>query len=123
MVTIPRLWRAIRRGVALASLVALLSGCGGLLPTATPGPTELDPPGGTEVEVAVDNRSDQSTMTVSQGAEPGQASLTVGPCEASNFIYPMEGPFTVGFGAAEQFSDQPMPELVTSDRLNIIDGG
>jgi hypothetical protein len=47
----------------------------------------------------------------------------VGPCEASNFIYPMEGPFTVGFGMAADFVDRPMPELVASDRLEIIDGG
>ena len=49
--------------------------------------------------------------------------MIVGPCEASNFIYPMEEPFTVGFGKAEDFSDRPMPELVASDRLDKIDGG
>lgn len=72
----------------------------------------------------MDNRSNESlTMTLSQGADPGPASLTVGPCEASNFIYPMEGPLSVGFGKAEDFSDLPMPELVLSGRLNKIDGG
>jgi hypothetical protein len=116
--------RAVSRLTVLVSLVLISSGCGVLVPTPTPGPTELQPAAGTQVEVAVDNRSGESfTMTVSQGAEPGPAYLTVGPCEASNFIYPMEGPFTVGFGKAADFSDRPMPELVASDRLEIIDGG
>jgi len=92
--------------------------------TSSMAPTELEPASGTQVEVAVDNRSDESfAITVSQGAQPGPASMTVRPCEASNFIYPMEGPFTVGFGQAEDFSDGPMPELVASDSLDIIDGG
>lgn len=116
--------RAIHRRVLFACVVALSSGCGAFLPTRTPGPTELEPAGGPQVEVAVYNRSNESfAMTVSQGAQSGPASMTVGPCEASNFIYPMEEPFSVGFGKAEDFSDRPMPELVASDRLDITDGG
>jgi hypothetical protein len=117
-------WRTVRQNVVLVCVLVISSGCGVLVPTPTPGPTELEPAAGTQVEVAVDNRSGESfTMTVSQGAEPGPAYLTVGPCEASNFIYPMEGGFTVGFGKAADFSDRPMPELVAPDQLDIIDGG
>jgi hypothetical protein len=106
------------------ALLPLPPGVARSYPIPPRGPTELEPAGGTQVEVAVDNRSNESfAMTVSQGAQPGPASMTVGPCEASNFIYPMEGPFSVGFGKAEDFSDRPMPELVASDRLDIIDGG
>ena len=117
-------WAAICRSILFGCFVLVSSGCNVFLPTHTPGPTDLDPPGGTQVEVAVDNRSDESyAMTVSQGAEPGPASLTVGPCEASNFIYPMEEPFRIGFGKAAEFSDRPMPALVASDQLDKIDGG
>ena len=72
---------------------------------------------GTPVEVAVDNRSgERIAMTVSQGAQLGP-SMVVGACEASSFIYPIEGPFTVGVGNATDFSERPMPPLVESSRL------
>lgn len=116
--------RTVRfRRAVLVCVTAILSGCAALLPTPTPGPTHLEPAAGAQVEVAVDNRSDESfAMTVSQGGQPGPAHLIVGACEASNFIYPMEGAFSVGFGKAADFSDLPMPELVASDRLDMVDG-
>ena len=60
-------------------------------------------------------------MTVSQGGQLGP-SMVVGACEASNFIYPIEGPFTVGVGNAADFSERPMPPLVESSRLEKVDG-
>lgn len=123
MVIVQGRWRATHR-LGLFACVLALSGCGVFLPTPNPGPTEPEPAGGTRVEVAVDNRSNEPfAMTVSRGAEPGPASLIVGPCEATNFVYPIEGPFSVGFGNAEDFSGRAMPELVASDRLDIVDGG
>ena len=109
------------RGLLLC-VAMMSSGCAALVPTPVPGPTLLEPPGGTPVEVAVDNRSgERFAMTVSQGAQLGP-SMVVGACEASNFIYPIEGPFTVGVGNAADFAERPMPPLVESRRLEMIDG-
>ena len=123
MVTLEQLGRAIRRSALLGSVAAILSACAALSPMPNPGPTQLEAAAGTQVEVAVDNRSSEPVaITVSQRAQPRPAHLIVGGCDASNFIYPMEGAFSIGFGKASDFSDRPMPELVASDRLDIIDG-
>ena len=106
----------------LLCVAAICSGCAALVPTPVPGPTLLEPPAGTPVEVAVDNRSgERIAMTVSQGAQLGP-SMVVGACEASNFIYPIEGSFTIGVGSAADFSERPMPPLVESSRLEKVDG-
>ena len=113
---------AIRRRGLLLCVAAISSGCAALVPTPVPGPTLLDPPAGTPVEVAVDNRSgERIAMTVSQGGQLGP-SMVVGACEAGNFVYPIEGPFTVGVGNAADLAERPMPPLVESSRLDKIDG-
>lgn len=119
MPSVPR-WM---RTAALLWVIAITAGCGVLGPMPTPAPTDVPRPRGVPVEVAVDNRSDESlVMTVSRGGQPGPY-LIVGPCEASNFIYPMDGPFTIGLGREADFSERPMPPLVSSDELDPVDGG
>lgn len=61
-------------------------------------------------------------MTISQGGAQSGPSMTVGGCEASTFTYPIDGPFTVGFGMAADFSGDAMPPLVESTELQLIDG-
>jgi len=75
------------------------------------------------MEVAVDNRSSEElAVTISQGGELGP-SLLVLPCQASNFINPVDGPFTVGLGPVLELPERPMPPLVESSQLEKVDGG
>jgi len=114
---------AIARRAALVLCVgAIASGCGLLEPVAIAEPTGLGPPIGPTVEVAVDNRSsEQLAVTISQGGQLGP-SLIVAPCQASNFINPVEGPFTVGFGTVTELPERPMPAFVESSRIEKVDG-
>ena len=107
----------LRRRAALACVAVIASGCAALVPTPTPDPTQIDPPAGARVEVAVDNRSDDAlALTLSQAGALGP-SLILGPCEATSLTYPMIGPFTVGFGKAADFGERPMPPLVESNQI------
>lgn len=111
------------RALALTLMAAVVSGCAALTPTAEPEPTELAPAVGTQVEVAVDNLSDEPlALTLSQMGALGPH-LILGACEATNLVYPQDGPFTVGLGAAADFRDAPMPPLVDSTDLQRVDGG
>jgi hypothetical protein len=114
---------AVRRNVpVLACIAAIASGCAALLPTPQTGPTPVEPPPGTQVEVAVDNRSDEGiALTFSQNGQLGP-NMILGPCEASNLIYPLQGPFTVGLGKATDLAEGPMPPLVDSSELRFVDG-
>jgi hypothetical protein len=112
-----------RRRALLLCFGAMTSGCGLLeQPVAIADPTGLEPPIGPTVEVAVDNRSSEElAVTISQGGQLGP-SLIVAPCQASNFINPAVGPFTVGMGPVSELPDRPMPPLVESSRLEMVEG-
>ena len=112
------------RGAALLCIAAIAAGCAALTPQPTqdPGPTQLDPPAGTPVEVAVDNRSDEPlALTFSQQGKLGPH-LVLGACEATSLAYPLDGPFTVGLGSAADFANGPMPPLVESVQLPRVGG-
>lgn len=112
----------LRRRAALACIAVIVAGCAAVVPTPIPDPTQLAPPAGTRVEVAVDNRSDDTlAVTLSQAGALGP-SLILGPCEATSLIYPMNGPFTVGFGKAADFEERPMPPLVDSNQIPQVGG-
>jgi hypothetical protein len=98
-----------RRCALLLCVGAITSGCGLLEPIPIAIPTHLEGPIGDTVEIAVDNRSSaQLAVTISQGGQLGP-SLIVLPCQASNFINPADGPFTVGLGPVSELPERPMP--------------
>jgi hypothetical protein len=52
-----------------------------------------------------------------------ELTVVTDPPEASNFINPADGPFTVGLGKVTELPERPMPALVESSRLETGDGG
>src|SRR5687767_4214388 len=92
--------------VAVAALVAGLSGCLWFppAPVDAPTPTRLQPAGPTVVEVVWDNRSEDAFVVSVVGAEPDQRAFAlVEPCSSDNVIQVVDPPFEIGVGQRDLF--------------------
>ena len=119
----PQVGRVALVGVLLC-VAATISGCGlpGQVSQRTPLPTNIEPPHGDTVEVAIENlSSDTLAVTFSQRGRLG-ATLIVPSCEASDYTDRFDGPFTVGLGPISELPERPMPPLVESPQLEKVDG-
>ena len=106
--------------VAVAALVAYLSGCVWFppVPLDTPTPTRLESAGPSLVEVTWDNRSEDSFVVSVVGAEPDQRAFAlVEPCSSDNVIQLVDPPFEIGLGQEDRFVPEPMPTVVHSRDL------
>ena len=119
----PQVGRVALVGVLLC-VAATISGCGlpGQVSQVDPQPTNIEPPQGDAVEVAIENlSSDTLAVTFSQRGQLGPT-LIVPSCEASDYTDRFDGPFTVGLGPISELPERPMPPLVESPQLEKVDG-
>jgi hypothetical protein len=108
----------------LLCVAAAVSGCAlpGQVSQVDPVPTNIEPPDGDTVEVAIENlSSDTLAVTFSQRGRLG-SSLIVRSCEASDYTDRIDGRFTVGLGPISELPERPMPPLLESTQLEKVDG-